>query len=64
MIDNLKKAPVKFSECYALDELVPGEVFNPVSHEAGLPANGTCQKRFSTVRLTIYEYILGSMSKK
>ena len=44
VIDNIEKASVKFGECYALDELVHGEVFHPVLSPVlyclGCPSNG------------------------
>ena len=61
MVDDLKKTSVKFNECYAFDELVHGEVFHPVSHEAGLSSDGTCQERFSASCPAVYEKILGSV---
>lgn len=60
----LKKALVKFSECYALDELVHGEVFHSVSHEAGLPSDGARQERFSASCLAVYEKILCSVYER
>ena len=61
MVDDLKKASVKFGERDALDELVHGEVFHPVSHEAGLSSDGACQERFSASCPAVYEKILGSV---
>ena len=61
MVDDLKKASVKFGERDALDELVHGKVFHPVSHEAGLSSDGACQERFSASCPAVYEKILGSV---
>lgn len=66
MIDDLKKTPIKFSECYALDELVHREVFHPVTHEAGLSSDCTCKEgRISSIeRSGSWYYLYDENGKK
>ena len=54
---------IKFGERDALYELVHREVFNSISHEAGLTAESTGKEGFSTARFTINEYVLRSSYK-
>lgn len=55
MIDYFHYRSIKFSERDALDELVHGEVFNPISHEAGLAAESAGKEGLSAACFTINE---------
>ena len=64
MIDDLKKASVKLGECYALDELVHGEVLHAVPHEAGLPPQGAGKEGLAAARLPVNEDVLGPFDER
>ena len=63
MIDYFHHRSIKFGERDALDELVHGEVFNSISHKAGLAAESTGKEGFSAACFTINEYVLRSSYK-
>lgn len=58
MIDNFQKGSVKFRQCDAFYELIHGEVFNPVSHEASLATYRAGQEGFAASGLAINKDVL------
>ena len=64
MVDYLEQGSVELRQGDFFDELVHGEVFHPMPHKAGLPAQGTGQEGLPGAGLSVNEDVFSPFDER